>query len=730
MEKIRGNIPACSYTRLLIPWSSTAKIMELATFCNITLPPCPVQTIPNLKKKRVWDCNFGWLLVSQEKKKCYHHRFSLWKPQSSSKSFKDLPLLILKQKEEIQFAKILSPPDDNDDKSGCTVLLFESVFRNLIFCRIGDKQWNRIWVGKEIDMVGRADARDGIHGNCVTLWGGNLYAATFRRGMLMVMEQNRPNNFKFKPLKCAPPDTIPMAPMASCSNYLFDFCGQLCYLGISMKPGDRNRNNDIISIELFKLELSGNRTEWIKMKSAKDGAIFASDDYAFSCPVNENEPAGIQAGCVYFFRVQDKRLYTFNIEDQSISVSLPLDLELLPHHSQHSPFLAITDIFYRFGYPEAKSKEIINEKVPKDDESTGAQNRDYLSKLPWDILEFIANKLYLVDYINFRAVCHTFQQVLPRINWREASVSVKSEFPSLSPWLICKSRDIHRLIDPHMGGTYLTNIPKSLLEAKIRYSKNGWLLMATGRDTMSLYHPFRKEEMKLPKAPARRGHCFCYGYALSSSSPTSPNTILVGSGSHSICYIRLTAGECDDGWHEYECDDDDYTLFQLQPKNMNNSVIYFKGAFYFLNGLGNLGVFEFNDDDQPSWKTLAELKSPHHHLFQNFLVECDGKLLSVFVDDQLVHVYKLNFEPVMVWEQVNSLGKHALFLSPSGCFSEIPSCSDMENRIYFPKLFGDAIVYYCLTTHKFYTCANNQVVPDFYNTTEFLSSCWIEPRRD
>ncbi|OMP12222.1 hypothetical protein COLO4_03390 [Corchorus olitorius] len=109
------------------------------------------------------------------------------------------------------------------------------------------------------------------------------------------------------------------------------------------------------------------------MKSAKDGAIFLSGDYAFSCRVNVNEP-GIQAGCVYFFSVENKRLYTFNIEDQSISVSLPLDLEKLQDYSQHSPFLAMTDIM-RFGYPEAKSEETINEKVPKDDES-GAQNRD------------------------------------------------------------------------------------------------------------------------------------------------------------------------------------------------------------------------------------------------------------------------------------------------------------------------------------------------------------------
>ncbi|OMO53425.1 hypothetical protein COLO4_36746 [Corchorus olitorius] len=215
---------------------------------------------------------------------------------------------------------------------------------------------------------------------------------------------------------------------------------------------------------------------------------------------------------------------------------------------------------------------------------SGAEKRDYLSKLPGEIVEFIAKKLYVVDYINFRAVCQTFQQVLPRINWREALF--KLEFPSL----IVKSRsDIHTLIDPHMG--------------------------------------------------------------------------------------------------------DDVQL-------------------------------------QPRWKTLAELKSPDHHdLCQNFLVECDGKLLLVFVDES-VHVYKLNFEPVMVWEEVNSLGKHALFLSPSSCFSQIPNCSDMENKIYFPKLFGDVLVYYCLRTHKFYTAGagNKQVVPDFYNTTQFLSSCWIDPR--
>ncbi|OMP12679.1 F-box protein, partial [Corchorus olitorius] len=172
-------------------------MMRLATFCNITLP-CPVQTIPNLEKKGVWHCNFGWILVSQAKEKGnqYHHdQFSTWKPQSS---MVDLPPLSLQQDEKIGFAKIVSPPESDDDKpAGCMVLLFESVCRNFIFCSAGDKQWNRICIGEEID------------GNYVAHSGGNLYAAT-SGGMLMVMGQNMPESdhkFKFTSLNCGRPYT-------------------------------------------------------------------------------------------------------------------------------------------------------------------------------------------------------------------------------------------------------------------------------------------------------------------------------------------------------------------------------------------------------------------------------------------------------------------------------------------------------------------------------------------
>ncbi|XVF77392.1 hypothetical protein PTKIN_Ptkin14bG0039300 [Pterospermum kingtungense] len=663
-------------------------------FFHISLPLDKSIIPKNSHKKTVLTCRYGWLLISQETQatKSYRsYQFSLWNPnpkkaeaEESSKVI-DLPPLNLKPNQRIKAGTLLSPPSD----PGSMVLLLDHVLRYFIIYKFDNKQWTKRWFSEEINQ------------NYIAHCDGKLYVASDSYSLMSIEETTSPKVFKLRPLNIDLPSAS--SPSILRTRSLLDFCGQLCAVEVAWGGGVNHE--DVVCAEIWKLEHSGNRMNWTKVKSAEGHAFFISENYAFSCPENEPE---IKGGCIYLY--ENKKFYSVNIEDQSISVSLPLEKLL---QQKKSPFLAMHD--FRICNSQAKSKHTNTTSEEEGEEivieENSAQTKG-LRELPFDILEWIAKNLYLIDYLNFRSACNTFRRVAPSIKWREASFNLQSQ---LSPWLVfpeSNSSAILNFIDPYLGGRYLIKFPEYLLDTQICYSKDGWLLMCNP-DLMFFYHPFKKEPIKLSQTS--RIHNFSSGYGLS-SSPTAPDFILVGSSEFSIYYFCQREGE----WNEYEFPDIDF-----EP-NYNNPV-YFDGAFYFLGRNGKLGVFRW-DDGQVSWKILTGLESPCKGFSHNYLLECSGNLVSVFVIDQLLYIYKLDFTPAMAWERVTSLGNHALFVSPFSSFSVIPNSSYMENKVYFRKLHGMDIVYYCLGANKFYTCGNREVVADFYNTTEFLFSTWIEPR--
>ncbi|XVF77485.1 hypothetical protein PTKIN_Ptkin14bG0048000 [Pterospermum kingtungense] len=682
-RKKRSN-PLGRYNRL-VPSTDTEK------FWQIEYEYCPYS-----KYKTVWTCNYGCILISQRKydaERCIY-QLVIWKPESSKVI--NLPPLNLKPKQIIVAGALLSPPGN----PGSMVMLFEEYLRYIICYSFDDKQWTKRWIGKEIADIGHVkdDTEDIISQQCITYCDGKLYASTDAEGYLMVIEENRFNkNLKLRPLNCKLP--TPFSRCQNISRHLLDFCGQLCWVEVSW--GGVNAE-DIIDIDVLKLELSGNIKKWVKVKSPEDGAIFLSNNYAFSCPVNEPE---VEGGHIYLF--QRKRFYKVNFTDKSLSASLPL--QNLSEWG-NSPFLAMRDLI-RLCNQQGKPEYPIS----KLEDSNEARVNNF-GDLPSDILGFIAKKLYGVDYHNFRLVCHKFRLVAPCIKWSEALLKLQST--SFSPWLVFRKGNscaTHYFMDPHSCSICLIKIPEFFLHGQVRYSKDGWLLICS-RTVMFFYHPFTNNRIELPEGVGARVQNRCLGYGLS-SSPSSEDSVLVGHTFDFIYYFSRREGQ----WIQYYFPD----LDGFKPNH--NSPIYFDGAFYFLGRDGKVAVFR-RDDDQVSWKILKELESPCESYCSNYLLECGGNLVSVFVVEQMVHIYKLNFTEPMTWEKVKSLENHALFVSPSSCFSVIPKLSDMENKVYFRKLYGKDIVYYCLSTDKFYTCGKKEVVADFHNTTEFLYSTWIEPR--
>ncbi|XP_038685563.1 F-box/kelch-repeat protein At1g57790-like [Tripterygium wilfordii] len=270
----------------------------------------------------------------------------------------------------------------------------------------------------------------------------------------------------------------------------------------------------------------------------------------------------------------------------------------------------------------------------------------------------------VVDYMNFRAICRSCESAAPLIQWREAPISLKSA--PLLPWLMSPDNHsgIHSFVDPKLGGKYLVKVPESLVDANILYSRKGWLLMhSISRNALSFYNPFTKDIIKLPY--------LLRAFVLSSSmgftyAPTSKSYVVVA--------IHITLHEAEvrvfwygwRGWSNYR-----FTNDISKFVSNHNSPVFHEGGFYVLGKDGNLGVFKVLWPERYTWKVLAVPQKPCISFCQSFLLECGGRLLSVFMGPvgEWIKVFALN-GITMRWDKVSRLEHNTLYLNRPSSFSK------------------------------------------------------------
>ncbi|XP_050248500.1 F-box/kelch-repeat protein At1g57790-like [Quercus robur] len=298
--------------------------------------------------------------------------------------------------------------------------------------------------------------------------------------------------------------------------------------------------------------------------------------------------------------------------------------------------------------------------------------------------------------------------------------SQRFENLSLSPWLTFLEKDgACAFIDPRCGDKYFIRLPQPLKATNVLCgTKHGWLLLIVDDESPFLFNPFTQVILPLPFSDSSIEACTSIGI---SSPPCTSECVLV-------VILKKKVGFCmlgDEVWTEKFIETD----FLID----DNSPVFYRGAFYCLGQKGNLAILKLNDEEQEgtfaiTFDVLTKPKPPCTGYIQNFLVECDGELLSVFVGPfgKWVRVFKLN-ESKMTWIRVESLGDYMLFLSSKSSFSAKAQTPGMENKIYFPRFCGQSIVFYSLETSKYQSFQSEDVV-DFYSSREKLDCCWIEPR--
>ncbi|KAL5097265.1 hypothetical protein RYX36_001592 [Vicia faba] len=686
----------------LLMYFSDKTLSTHQTFCSISDPSKSYSTWnPEFKKSKLLTVQHGWFLWENKISK-YVSKLFLWNPCNLNK----IILPRLKHHGTIFYSCILSSPPSNNDQP-CSIFLFPSYSLSIFYYQLGDKQWTEACFNEDIARVLAMEGKSLMRGKRVYFenpfyWNHRVYAGmwTQDRSIIVVIEKHKLNGFTINcttDLMHLPTSFHELSHLIVSNNILFRI--QVYH--------ERDR---VTAVFVFKFDSS--QGVWVKVESIKDKVFFISSlDPAFACPVSNPETEG---GRIYIALKDCKFFYIYNIEDNCLVTS------------QHFSNLSETRSYSRWFLPVIGMTTTLKEEIREKKNLCDKAHNEYA--LPIELLEVIAKHINdVLDYLSFRATNKFLRLAAPPIQWRSSSSMSMSRFDdrSMCPLLVFSKDKVFTFVSPKHGleYKYIKKFPQDevwSLNSEICCSKDGWLLLVSVDGTFKVFfNPFTKQVLSFPFWGTGTRNTRCFGM---SHSPTSFQCVTL-EFVKGFSVSSLTKGyvhhllEGRNGIFTFE--DKEFTLRNVSPAFHN-------GLFYFLSKTGKLAVVQATRENY-SWKVLEELQAPCSSYLNNFLVECDGNLLSVFECPlpNGVQVFKLN-ESTMTWIKVESLKNHMLFVGKTS-FSAVANIPGMENKIYFPRFYGQNLVFYSLETNNYHTFQNDQVV-NFHDVREHLNGRWIMPR--
>ena len=301
------------------PWLvySTDKHNRRQIFCSISNPnETYIRKIPELHNRKFWANCHGWCL--------YCHRDScpiLWNPVTMEEI--KLPSM---PKADIGDCILTSPPSE----PGCKVVLFVVRMPYILYCELGDEEWTELCYYDElkrtIDLARILEESMPTMPNLLispVCCDGNLYAVWSPFGdcehgrRLVKIHDIQRDGLKIEPLNVFLRSARPTTKQV----HLMESCGDLFTVEIQYKD---ESFTGVLAIGIYRLNFSNK--EWVQVETAKDRAFFLPlntlEQQAFSIHVINPDVANR----VYFTLYGDdtyKKLYSYNIEDGTISISSP-----------------------------------------------------------------------------------------------------------------------------------------------------------------------------------------------------------------------------------------------------------------------------------------------------------------------------------------------------------------------------------------------------------------------
>lgn len=318
--------------------------------------------------------------------------------------------------------------------------------------------------------------------------------------------------------------------------------------------------------------------------------------------------------------------------------------------------------------------------------------------------------MHLFEYWNFRATSAVFQSLCPIPQWRTNN--------ALPLFLYFNSNGSSKLIDPCRHDSLYHSVSIFLHSFIVWFSKNGWLLASNG-SSLQYFNFFTGKRGNYPSF-----HKYFHLESLAFSTyPTCTDCLTVGIVDNSIdenviiCYHEAGKGT----WNSciFELEDEDVSFYPS-----NSCPIFLAGAFYILDRQGYLGVFQLVNGEA-NWRMYAKPKNLKD-FYTCHLVESEEEVYSVFIERMGKWVKVFRFDKLMKqWVKVEYLENHIFFISRTSSFSIVTRDHRMRNRIYIPRLYKKGVVFYSQDTRKYHSLTSDDIIDDFYGTSEPLRCCWI-----
>nr|XP_043624482.1 F-box protein At4g00893-like [Erigeron canadensis] len=455
---------------------------------------------------------------------------------------------------------------------------------------------------------------------------------------------------------------------------------------------------------------------WEEMADPKNAVFFVdlvSDKSIFYRHAISSELGGY----VHIRDETGKMIYSYDVEDKTISLSsvpFPTCHMLLWEcrlEGDHREAQCIIDS-KREGEDKMLATSVMDDKV----EFNSMMSESGLQNIPFHLLEMIMEFCVGVEYMHFRATCKRCHLAAPLIPW-----SNKETATLISPWLMVvdKNQGIITFTDPVFGDKYfMRNSLVSIHDDTICCSRFGWVLFHSSAD-VTFVNPFTSAIRKLP-ATWRFLDSVCF-----SAPPTSPDCMVAGftlRGEPHV-YIHLVARE--QTWRRIRLYDG--------PSSFCFPTLYGRDL-YTISKNGELYAFRniVQQQAQEQDYVWSKVVGAQSRFGQYFLVNCDQHLLLVIVGHfgETVEVFKLN-DHKREWEMIESIGRYTIYISRTTCLSMEAKTSEMENKIFFPRLHSKngKIVFYSLKTCRFHTFDGKNIIKENSNIgIEHVNpNVWIEP---
>ena len=283
------------------PWLviCDGKDKERQTFFSISKNYFYTRTIPEMRNKLIYTSTNGWLVL----KDLDSNNLCLLNP--TSKEMMQLPRLVDITDDDI----CILTATPNDPNHQFHVVFIHSNTCTFYFCQLGDEKFYK--------QTFEENGSERIYS--ATFHGGKIHLSIYfgvPAGNLLYTAEFVGREIYFTKLAVEDIDkSLPF--IFGFQTYLIESCGELLFVK-RMSFGSYDRK--VHSFLIFRMDFS--KKAWVQVKNIGERTIFLSlsGSSISTCSILAE---GVKQNAIYFTKAADRYLYVFDLEDDTISKSLP-----------------------------------------------------------------------------------------------------------------------------------------------------------------------------------------------------------------------------------------------------------------------------------------------------------------------------------------------------------------------------------------------------------------------